>query len=210
MRKGKLITAILLLLTAGNCPGQDYIITWNNDTLYCELPTSPKEAGFRPKSDYTNGYYKLAAIFPNDSVRVFNPGEIKGYYRAKHGKQLLCDGMFYSVQVVHPNRPLTDPDRKENNVIWYFMLAEEVGKYASMYKVMVSNNGLKTSYYAVKHTGSNEPQGVFMGPKKQLIATLAEKDIKEAMTDFIKKNRRFRKMINEYNRLKKEAEAARP
>ena len=207
MGKIKIIAATLLLLIGGNCLAQDYIITWNNDTLYCELPANPSKKGFRPRADNKNGYFKLVAIFPNDSVRVFKPGEIMGYYRAKHGKQLLCDGMFYSVQAVRTNRPLTDADGKKSPGDWYFMLAEKVGEYASMYKVMELNKRLNSYYYVVKHTGNKKPEGVFMGTKKQLTAILAEKDIEEGMTDFIKKNRLFGKMINEYNRLKKEAAA---
>jgi hypothetical protein len=210
MGKIKVFAVVLLLLVAGNCPAQDYIITWNNDTLYCELPANPSKAGFRPRLDNKNGYFKLAAIFPNDSVRVFKPGEIKGYYRAKHGRGLLCDGMFYSVQSVRPNRPLTDADGKKSGGDWYFMLADEVGEYASMYKVMELNKRLNSYYYVIKHGGSKKPEGVFMGTKKHITAILAEKDIEEPMTGFIKKNRLFGKMINEYNRLKKEAEVARP
>ncbi len=162
MGKVKIVAAALLLLMAENCPAQDYIITWNNDTLYCELPANPSKAGFRPRADNKNGYFKLAAIFPNDSARVFKPGEIKGYYRAKHGKQLLCDGMFYSVQSVRPNRPLTDGDSKKGGGDWYFMLAEEVGEYASMYKVMELNKRLNSYYYAVKHDGGKKPEGVLI------------------------------------------------
>lgn len=205
MQKKRILTGVFLLFTTISCPAQDYIITWNNDTIASELPANPQKAGFRPKAEHNNGYLKLAAIFSNDSVRVINPGEIKGYYRAKHGRRLLCDGNFHSVKMVEPNKLHIDADGRQEEPVWYFMIAEETGAYASMYKVMVMNKRLNTWYYMVKHNNNKEPEGVYMSTRKKITEYLAEKDIEEEMTEFIKKNKSYRKMIQEYNRLKKAA-----
>jgi hypothetical protein len=205
MQKKEFFTISLLLLIIISCPAQDYIITWNNDTIPCELPANPQKAGFRPRAEHNNGYFKLAAIFPNDSVRVINPGEIKGYYRAKHGRRLLCDGNFHSVKMVEPHKLQTDADGGKEEPVWYFMIAEEIGEYASMYKVMVVSKRLNTWYYMVKHQHDREPEGVYMSTRRKITEHLAEKDIEEDMAEFIKKNKSYSKMILEYNRLKKAA-----
>ena len=78
---------------------QDFIITWQNDTIPCKLPGDAKEIGLKPTRKYHNGYERVTALFQNDSLRVINAGEIFGYFRQKHGKKLLCDGYFEAKQI---------------------------------------------------------------------------------------------------------------
>lgn len=57
----------------------EYIVTWSNDTIYCNIVNSPKEVGLRfiKKQVYTYDY--IIANFGNDSVRIYPPGKIKAY-----------------------------------------------------------------------------------------------------------------------------------
>lgn len=206
MRFWTLLPAFIFFYGLTPTYAQDYLITWNNDTVYCQLPANPAGEGFRPKGQHKNGYKTLAVIFKNDSIRVINAGEIKGYYRSKHGKGLLCDGMFYSVKVPKTGRMATDAEGKLSGHDWYFMAVDLIGEYASLYKVLVIRKRLYTHYYVIKHTSEQHPQGAFMGTRKQIVAQLAEKGIEEPMKNFIEKNKSFTKMVIEYNRLKKAQE----
>ncbi len=198
-----LLTTVLLLFSINRSAAQDYIITWDDDTLFCRLPAKPVKEGFRPRGHHKNGYARIVAVFPNDSIRVFKPGEIKGYYREKHGQSLLCDGRFHSVKVKARNSLVTDAEGKKTmDPAWHFMVLEEEGTYASMYKLLVIDRGVRAWYYIIKHTGEKEPEGLMMTTKRVITEHLAEKDIADEMAGFIKKNRSYRKMMKEYNRLK--------
>jgi hypothetical protein len=206
MQVQSIFAVMLLILIPVTSQAQDYIITWNDDTLRCELPSNPADAGFRPRANHKNGYLRVAAIFPNDSVRVIDAGEIKGYYRAKHGKSLLCDGQFYSIETKETARTVTDADGKKNPHTWYFMVVDEPGKYASLCKILVYGKRLQTCYYIVKHEDGKGTEGAPASTRKQVAEYLAEKDIAEGLTAFIKENKSYSKMVKEYNRLKEAAE----
>ncbi|MBL7747969.1 MAG: hypothetical protein JNM19_11105, partial [Chitinophagaceae bacterium] len=130
----------------------DYIITWQNDTIFCRFPDKPGKEGFKPASKYKNGHIQLMAVFGNDSVRTISAGEIKGYSRAKHGQSLLCNGNFESIQLVSRDSMLTEVDGKKEKS-WFFLNKIVPGKYATLYcKYLFTSRGPRIYYYLVKHT----------------------------------------------------------
>jgi hypothetical protein len=199
----RLLFTLLVLLAAGNfLYGQDYIVTWENDTLPCRLVQHPEKDRLKPAAKYKNGYLRLAVLFPNDSLRIYHPGEIKSYYRARHGRGLLCDGIFHAVKAYNQPGILTNAEGQKDGHEWYFMLLEETGIYASLYKIMILNKRLQTFYYVVRHPVAGNPEGYLLLRKKDIITVLAEPGISVPMTRFIRNNKNFRSFVREYNRLK--------
>lgn len=200
----KLVFLLITVLLAMPANTQDYIITWENDTIYCELPGKPGKKGLRPAGNYTNGYKRIAAIFAGDSLRVMEPGQVRGYFRKEHGDGLLCDGNFESVKIPEGNgfRTLTgsEPDFK-----WSFMLLESKGKYASLYKLLVRTKRVNTYYFVVKHQGEFKDKGFYLTTRKRLRKVLVEEDIREEMLLAISKTGRYPVLVDEYNRLKEAA-----
>jgi hypothetical protein len=196
-----LLAAILSLETAS----QDFIVTWNNDTLPCVLPGNPAKEGLKPAGNYKNGYLKIAAFFGTDSLRTFEPGQIKSYYRQVHGKNLLCDGHFESIQVPEGNGMYTGPEGKKS-FTWIFLLRERKGKYASLYKLMRWGKRLYTYYYIVKNQGGLKGTALYLSGRKRLEKILADEDVKDEMIKAIKKIKRYDLLLAEYNRLKEIAE----
>lgn len=102
--KTRLLNLLLFCILISDClHGQDTfpdkIITLSGDTIQAFIPADPrKETSFRKKviglvDDY--GFSRLIAVFPNDSIRVYDPPDIKGYYRATPGKY-IGSGWFES------------------------------------------------------------------------------------------------------------------
>jgi hypothetical protein len=197
---------LLLFISFAFCSNaQDYIVTWSNDTLKTTFPTNPAKERLKPAYKFKNGYLYLPAVFNNDSLRVYRAGEIKAYYREKHGKNLLCDGHFESVKAAVGTRPQrTEEGKLATN--WYFMVPVEKGKYASLYKILIWGRRINTYYYVVKHTGETEPLGVFAMTQKQYQRLLTVPGAEEEMRSYIKTNKRFSKMVVEYNRLMETAQ----
>jgi hypothetical protein len=179
---------------------QDYIVTWNNDTLKTRLPTDPAREKLKPAYKFKNGYLYLPAVLNKDSLRVYEAGQIKAYYREKHGKYLLCGGHFESVRTAIGDKQQTTAEGKPATR-WYFMAPVLKGKYASLYKVLVWGKRLTEYYYVIKHIAENEPFGVFAMNRKQYLQLLEVPGATEEMRRFIKTNKQFTKMVAEYNRL---------
>ncbi len=83
---------------------QDKIITNNGDTLDCRISVKPwkekisiRKYGMREQ----NGYAYAVAFFPNDSMRIIRPGEIKGFFVQQHKRYL--NGGYYESATFHSN-----------------------------------------------------------------------------------------------------------
>lgn len=203
----------LLLLFAGLAIGslaqpQDYIITWQNDTLVCKLPGDLKKTGLKPVWKYDDGYEKVVTVFENDSIRIIKAGEIKGYHRKDHGKGLLCDGVFEAKQIVttgQNKRTLVEENRTGNNLPWYFLSRVIEGKYANLYIRYVSDGrDIFAAYYLHRHGIEEENTVLPFFNKKKTIEVLSDGDIANEMKAFKykKSNKGFAEIVNEYNRLK--------
>jgi hypothetical protein len=185
----------------------DYVITWQNDTIPCRLPDKRGKEGIRPAWKYTNGHSKLVVIFSNDSVRIIGAGEVKGYYRAKHGQSLLCNGNFESVQLHSGEPSLTEADGKSEKK-WVFLNRVVSGKYASLYIIYYKIRGrVSPAYYVVKHTEKGSPVYMPILNWKLSVKLLADEETGEKLHQFrfTKATRKYRELVEEYNRLKENA-----
>lgn len=176
---------------------QDYIITWKGDTVYCRLPAKPGKEGIRPAWKYENGHVRFLAFFPNDSVRVLEAGQVKGYYRGGHGRSLLCNGNFEARKMAW--------SRQDTN--WYFMNRVEEGKHATLYMIYLSSGKAPRAYYFLKKKDDPDPWfTLLLNNRKHLEELLLEEDIKEGMQLFFsgKSRRKYSEAVKEYNRLKEQ------
>lgn len=212
MKMRMLFLVIGTLVWACHSEAQDYIVTWKNDTIVCQLPGDAKKAGFKPVWKYEDGYERIVAFFNGDSVRVISAGEIKGYSRQKHGKRLLCDGFFEAKQIIFlgtKKRTLVDETKNtEKSKPWVFMNRLIDGKYANLYIVyQLTGDGYEASYYLSRHgvEASNTVMPFFN--KKKMIELMSDSDIASEMKAFRykKSNKGFAEIVNEYNRLKEAA-----
>lgn len=209
MKKYSLLFFVICIAFGQGAKGQDYIITWENDTIACKLPGSSNEVGLKPRNKYEDGYQRIAAVFADDSMRVINAGEIKGYSRKKHGKRLLCDGFFEAKQIIFldtKKRTLVD-ERKdtEKNKPWVFMNRLIEGKYASLYIVyQLIGNSYESAYYLSRY-GIEAPNTVIsIYSRKRLVDMLSDEDIANEMKNisYRKSSKGFSDIVIEYNRLK--------
>jgi len=201
MRWYYLFFLVLFFTNAGLA--QDYIITWSGDTLSCVLPGKPGKEGIRPAAKYHNGHIRVVAFFPNDSVRVLEAGQVKGYFRSRHGKSLLCDGHFEAKKIY----------RKGRDTVWYFMNRVVEGKFASLYVVYLrADRRIYRYYYLRKLTDRLSFFESNIATYKQLRRMLTEDDIREGMQLFFsgKRKNRFIGAVREYNRLKEALGIANP
>lgn len=175
---------------------QDYVVTWNNDTISCILPAKPGKEGVKPSFKYENGHIRTLAIFPNDSLRVLEAGQVKGYYRQKHGSYLLCDGHFEAKKMRWPN--------KDTN--WYFMSRVEEGEYASLYMIYLKLSRSPVRYYFLIKKDDPDPLfTTYLRSWKHIQELLNDDDIKEGMQNFFsaRGKKQYIKAVKEYNRLKR-------
>lgn len=206
----------LLLLIAGLTIGwetmaQDYIITWQNDTISCTLPGNIKKTGIKPIWKYQNGYQSIVTVFSNDSIRVINAGEIKGYSRQEHGKRLLCNGVFEAKKIIGDTKnklTTTEGENPGEDEPWYFLSRIVQGKYASLYiHYTYQRSSIASSYYLSRH-GIEPPDTVIpFFNKKRMIELLSSDDNAEEISRFNyrKSAKGFSEIVNEYNRLKEMA-----
>lgn len=175
---------------------QDYIITWQNDTVYCRLPENPRKEGIRPAGKYHNGHIRFAAFFGEDSLRILEPKQVKGYFREKHGKKLLCDGHFDARKAIYPGRDTS----------WYYMSRTVQGEYASLYTAYFFAGSRPVRYFFIQkhHAGAVPYYAVYATTHKMIRELLADKDIETEMRSFLtgKRKRKLADAIKEYNRLK--------
>lgn len=199
----------LLFFTPQMGQAQDYIITWSNDTVYCVFPEKPGKEGMRPASKYENGHVRVLTFFPNDSVRVVEAGAIKGYYREKHGRKLLCNGTFISQRVSKEDEYVAGLARRDSNSDWFFMNEVHAGKHASLYLVyLYSGSQVPTAFYFVqKHINGSTLLPIRISTRKKLVEIFSDTDIAEGMKPVLQKKgrRKYVHIIKEYNQLKEEA-----
>jgi hypothetical protein len=199
----------LLIFTTRIGQAQDYVITWSNDTVYCVFPEKPGKEGMRPASKYENGHVRVLTFFPNDSVRVVEAGSIKGYYREKHGKSLLCNGKFISQRVRKEDVYLTGLARRDSNSDWFFMNEVHTGKHASLYLIYLhSGSQVPTAFYFVqKHIKGSSLDPIRISTRKNLVEIFSDPDIAGEMKPVLQKKgrKKYVHIIKEYNRLKEEA-----
>lgn len=194
MKKISLFGGLLLLCFVS--AGQDYIISWQGDTIRCRLVQDPKKEGLKPRYKYTNGHRRLAVVFANDSLRDYDAGEIKGYYRQQHGKSFLCDGHFESVLYSWNGRDSS----------WHFMNRLFKGTYAGLYRIWYRSTDRQSASYFLylPHT----PQKFFyIEGFSTLRKMLSDEDVAEKMKPYFshKNQRHFENIVRQYNRLKSEA-----
>jgi len=204
-----LVTCLAFVLGVA---GQDYIINWNNDTIACQLPGDPKKIGLKPVWKYDDGHERIIAISESDSLSIINAGDIKGYHRQKHGKGLLCDGVFEAKQILFSNqnsRTTVEGKNAANNPQWYFFSRIVQGKYATLYiKYNTHGSCTYSSYYINRH-GIEAPNTVLpFYNKKKMLELLSDGDIAGEMKEFKfrKSNKGFSEIVTEYNRLKEAAD----
>lgn len=212
MNKQLLFLAMSMLLSVIYMQGQDYIITWQNDTIACNLPGDAKKAGLKPFWKYENGYRQIAIFFDNDSIRVIKAGEIKGYTRKKHGRRLLCDGDFEAKQVVLQTKAkrtfVEDNSSTEKTHPWFFFNRVIVGKFANLYiKYESDGSCYYLSYYIHRHGIDSVNTVVPIITKKKMLVFLSDSDIATEMQRFKykKSSKGFSEIVKEYNRLKEAA-----
>lgn len=207
MRLFVLFSMLFFAAQAGQA--QDYVITWTNDTMYCVFPEKPGKEGMRPASKYENGHVRVLTFFPNDSVRVVEAGAIKGYYREKHGKSLLCNGKFISQRVSKEDNYVAGLARRDSNSDWFFMNEVHAGKHASLYLVyLYSGSQVPTAFYFVqKHIKGSSLDPIRISTRKKLVEIFSDPDIAEGMKPVLQKKGRknYVHIITEYNQLKEEA-----
>lgn len=203
-----LLTWMVLLTTLVN--SQDYVITWKGDSLECQMPGKPWKDGFRPQRKYDNGHLRVPVVFQNDSTRVIEAGDVKGYSRTKHGRGLLCNGIFESKQLLDEKgrkSALSHFGGEEGD--WYFLQRLEEGPYANLYIVYLRcSAGRNDAFYCIiKHAEAQPEKAFVMYNRKRTVQFLSDLDVATGMRNFrYKKTRQaYGKIVREYNRLKTEA-----
>lgn len=180
---------------------QDFIITPAGDTLPCRLPGNIRKEGIRPVHKYLNGHIRLAVLFPNDSVRIQEPGQIRGYFRAVHGKSLLCDGYFESKKMAW----------KAGDTSWYFMNRVITGRFASLYRIYLWEGDVPEQYFFLDKKQGTDPDYLpWIRDRKALKVMLTEEETLAGMAIFFGKRKKFSfpEAVAEYNRLKAEARSS--
>jgi hypothetical protein len=194
---------------------EDKVITWGGDTIECTMPGQPWKDGLRPSSKYDNGYLRTVTFFTNDSLRIIEAGEIKGYYRKEHGKRYLCDGHFEARKIA------AGPDLKEINWWrtgtgggkdpenpWYFMSPVIKGKHASLYRIYRWCGRCMHPLYLVSRPGDEDSLSTKpVWTRKETLKLLSDTDIAEEMNDYWNKAKRKKiwTIVEHYNKLKEEA-----
>ena len=163
-----LFVALSLLYIIPKAKAQDYIVTWNNDTITCIMPPKPAKDGLKPSHKYENGYEKFAAIFSADSIRIIDAGQVKSYSREKHGKGLLCNGIFDAKKIAGNTRKEIGELKK--NEKWVFMQRVSTGPYAKLYiHYSRASDGCIISNYYFALAGDNPNHVVYVDSKKMLL-----------------------------------------
>lgn len=198
MKRILLISCFLLAGFTGNL--QDHVITWQGDTMNCRFPEKPSKEGLKPAWKYENGHIRLMTVFENDSVRVLEAGQVKGYFREKHGTHLLCDGHFESMKMHWPGEDTS----------WYFMNLLTRGKHASLYRIWMLFNKHPRAFYFIRLKGEKIPFFTrYISKRKKLKELLIDEDTREGMMQLFEENKKvdYERAVKKYNQLKDEAAA---
>ncbi len=183
---------------------QDYIVTWKNDTLPCVFPDKPGKEGFRPVAKFENGHIRVLTYFPNDSVRAIEAGHIRSYSRAKHGRGLLCNGVFDAKMIGDKEKTIADPTRFRADNNWYFMRRVEEGPFATLY-IVYTYSGRRISYsYFISRKEDDPDKAILLLGRKHTVRLLSEDEAARSLKNFKYKNsaKGYREIVKEYNRLK--------
>lgn len=196
MKKTWLFWGVLLISTLSF--GQDYIISWKGDTLQCRLVQDPKKERLKPVYKFRNGHLRMAVVFPNDSIRTYDAGQIRGYYRKTHGKSFLCDGHFESVRYRWNNRDST----------WYFMNRLFKGTHAGLYRVWLRTSDRQSAdYYLYLPHAPGSQKFFYIEGFSTLRKMLSEPEVAAQMKPYFssRKVRHYENIVRQYDRLKTEA-----
>lgn len=193
----------------------DRIITWSGDTIAVFMPGEPWKEGFRPASRYENGYVRTLALFANDSVRLIEAGEVKGYYRKDHGKRFLCDGYFEArkvdagkdLQLINWWRTGTGGKQDADNP-WYFMSPVIKNKHVSLYRIYRWCGECMHPVYFISRPEYGDP--LLSKPvwtNKETMKLLNDPDVAAEMKDYWKnaKRKRIWKIVEHFNKVKEQA-----
>lgn len=203
----KLVFTLLLSWVIGiSVSCQDYIITWQGDTISCRFPDNPRKEGFRPVKKYLNAHNRLAAVFSNDSVRIIEAGQVKGYYRSRHGQSFLCNGDFVAKKIIYQNtRGAAKPRRNApDDEGWFFLRKVEEGAFASLYILYKWRGGSRPYlFYCIsKHEYGDPLVSVVMKSKNNIIRFLSDPKIDFKNRKFRNNTKGYQEIVKEYNRLK--------
>jgi hypothetical protein len=193
---------------------EDKIITWGGDTLRVTMPGEPWKDGLRPSSKYDNGYLRTVTVFANDSVRVIEAGEVKGYYRQKHGKRFLCDGYFEArkvapgpdLEMINWWRNGTGRNKDMSNP-WYFMSPVIKGKHASLYRIYRWCGECMHPLYLVSLPGDEDSlRTTPVWTRKEALKLLSDPDVVNEMNEYWNKAKKKKiwTIVEHYNKLKDE------
>jgi hypothetical protein len=194
---------------------EDKLITWDGDTLQCTMPGKPWKDGLRPSSKYDNGFLRTVTIFANDSVRIIEAGEVKGYYRKEHGKRFLCDGHFEARKVAPgPDLKMINWWRtgtgggKDLDNPWYFMSPVVKGKHATLYRIYIWCGRCMHPVHLVSRPGDKDPlltQPVWT--RKEALKLLSDPDVSEELKKYwnTAKKKKIWTIVEHYNRAKENA-----
>lgn len=166
--------------------------------MLCRLVQDPKKEGLKPVYKFRNGHLRLAVVFPNDSVRTYDPSLIRGYYRKTHGKSFLCDGYFESV-LYQWNGRKSD---------WYFMNRLYKGTHAGLYRVWLRTTERNSaSYYLYLPQAPGAQKFFYIEGVSTLRKMLSEPEVAAQMQPYFssRKVRHFENIVRQYDRLKTEA-----
>ncbi|MES2775283.1 MAG: hypothetical protein V4722_13930 [Bacteroidota bacterium] len=203
---------LFLLLFSVSCAiskiySQNYIVTWTNDTVSCTFPNKPKKEGLKPAYKYENGYERVAAIFPEDSIRIIEAGQVKSYTRNEHGKGLLCNGTFYAKKIDDDSPKQIDETEKDKK--WHFMQKVSAGPFATLYmQYSRANDGCILSSYYFSFPGDDPDYVVAVDSKKQAIKLLAGDAGNAPQIEKLKYRKSWKgyiDIVEGFNRLKQEA-----
>ncbi|MDZ4794303.1 MAG: hypothetical protein SGI83_08515 [Bacteroidota bacterium] len=200
----KYILFCISLLFVFDISAQDYVVSWNNDTSACKMPEKPWKDGLRPSGLYDNGHVRTVAFFPTDSVRIIEPGKVKGYFRHKHGKRYLCDGYFESRKINEQSLLNLHRNNNESNNPWGFMQAIVKGKYATLYLLYAKTFRFERPVYLIaRHDFTDPLYTEVMWTRKEAYTLLADASVKESMEQYRKsmKKQRIRGIVEHYNKL---------
>ncbi|HSK12224.1 MAG TPA: hypothetical protein VK907_03360 [Phnomibacter sp.] len=147
--------ALIVLSLLRQALSQDKVILISGDTIPVLVSGDPvKEGGISRRSmgfpnDY--GFARVVIIYPDDSIRVQLPGQIRGYYK-KDGGRYLGSGYYESREV----------DEKQ--------LGYNRGQVKKVFFQRVAHHRDLTIWYYREHVGEAIPERYFFFEKKDVEA----------------------------------------
>jgi hypothetical protein len=182
---------------------QDKIITNNGDTLDCRISTRPwkEKVNTRQYGDKRqNGYAYIVAFFRNDSLRIIQPGEIKGFYSHSHSAGL--NGGFYESVVIHTKVSMMFKLQDKTEIA--FIRRIYSGEHITLYDFRENDIGDIMLRYLVKKSGDETYHPFY---RKKALTTIFS-DMPGLITESAVRKFRYRfeditAIVKEYDKLKK-------